>query len=157
MAKYFTKDGDNFVPVDDNLLTQPDVDNIVEKRLERERAKFADYDSLKETAGKVESIKSDYEKKLADEAKAKTDLEKQLGSTKLEVVKVKAIHEFKLSDDAAEFITGETEDEIRTRAEKLSKISPNGGTVKLDKSGKPEETTSNSAKLARGIFGTKSD
>ncbi len=157
MAKYFVKDGEAYVPVDDNLLTQPDVDTIVEKRLERERSKFADYDSLKETAGKVNTIKSEFEEKLKTEADVKADLEKQLGNAKLETVKVKAIHEFKLSDEAAEFVTGENADEIRTRAEKLSKVTSGGGGINLNKNEKPDEKPSNSKTLAGKLFGNKSD
>ncbi len=156
MAEYFTKDGDDFKKVEGSLLTQTDVDSVIEKRLERERSKFADYDTLKETAGKVENIKSDYEEKLKSAGTKTTELEKQLGSAKLETVKVKAINEYKLSDEAAEFVTGDTEDEIRQRAEKLSKVT-SGGKVTFAKEGKPDEKTSDSKKLASKLFGNKSD
>jgi hypothetical protein len=156
MTKYFTKDGDDYVPVEGTLLAQTDVDSVVESRLERERKKFADYDSLKEQAGKVESIKSEYEEKLKSKDTEKSELEKQLGSTKLEVVKVKTLREFKLSDDAAEFITGDTEEDIRKKAEKLSKL-PSGSTLKIDKQEKPEEKPNSSRSLAGKLFGKSDD
>ena len=63
MAKYFTKDGDEYKEVDENLLTQADVDKVVESRLERERKKFASSSSSSDSSsssvngdGNVEKI-----------------------------------------------------------------------------------------------------
>ncbi len=156
MAKYFTKDGDNYAEVSENLLTQVDVDGVVEKRLERERSKFADYDTLKETAGKVDSIKNEYEDKLKTAGTERSELEKQLGKAKLDTEKVKVIHEFKLSDELAEFVTGDSANEMRERAEKLAK-GVTGGKVTIPKTGKPDETKSDSQALAGKLFGKKSD
>ena len=156
MAKYFTKDGDEYKEVDENLLTQADVDKVVESRLERERKKFADYDSLKETAGKVETIKSEYETKLGEKDTAIGDLQSKLKSANLETDKVKIVHEFKLSDDLAEFVTGDTADDMRKRAEKLAK-GVTGGSVNMDKSQKPEEKATDSKAIAGKLFGGKSD
>lgn len=154
MAKYFTKDGDNYVEVSENLLTQDDVDGVVEKRLERERSKFADYDSLKEAAGKVESIKSEFDTKFKTIETEKSDLQKQLEKANLETEKVKVIHEFKLSDELSEFVTGDTADELRQRAEKLSK-GVKGGTLEIDKSKKPDEKGTDSKAIAGKLFGGK--
>lgn len=157
MAEYFKKDGDDYVKVEDTLLTQADVDGVVEKRLERERSKFKDYDQLKETASKVESIKSEYETKLKEAGDKHTDLEKQLGAAKLETDKVKIVSEFKLSDELAEFVTGNTADEMRERAEKLSKAGA-GGKIVIDKNDKPKGKETDSKKIAKSLFGgSKSD
>lgn len=157
MAEYFKKDGDDYVAVDDKLHTQEDVDKVVESRLERERKKFSDYDKLKETAGKVDSIKSEYEDKLKAAGDEKSVVEKERDSAKLETVKVKAVHEFKLSDELSEFINGEDEKTIREQAEKLSK-GVKGSTVKVNKTEKPEDKTSDTKKIAKGLFGAnKSD
>lgn len=157
MAEYFKKDGDDYVKVDDTLHTQADVDKVVESRLERERKKFADYDTLKETAGKVESIKSEYEDKLKAAGTEKSELEGKLKAAQLETDKVKIISEFKLSDDLHEFVTGDTADEMRQRAEKLSK-GISGGKVVIKKDPKPGEKTTDSKKIAKSLFGgSKSD
>lgn len=155
MAKYFTKEGDDLKEVD--AFSQTEVDEIVTKRLDRERGKFADYDDLKEKAGKVETIKSEYETKLKAAGTEKTELEKQLGSAKLETDKVKLVHEFKLSDDLAEFVTGDTVDEMRKRAEKLSK-GVKGGKLDIDKKPKPGDGEKSDNKAIAGkLFGKKSD
>lgn len=152
MAKYFTKEGDEYKSVDENLLTQADVDGVVEKRLERERSKFADYDSLKEQAGKVDTITKDFEGKLKEKDTLVSTLQGDLGKAKLETDKVKITHEFKLTDELAEFVTGDTVDEMRTRAEKLSK-GVKGGTLNIDKDKKPNDNATDSKKIAGGLFG----
>lgn len=156
MAKYFTKDGDSYVEVEDALHTQTDVDSIVAKRLERDRKQFADYDSLKEAAGKVNTIKTEYEDKLKEKDTKIGELSTEVKKATLETDKVKIVHEFKLSDELSEFVTGETPDEMRERAEKLSKGIPGGG-VPIDKNGKPDEKPTASKQIAGKLFGNKSD
>ena len=41
---------------DDKTFTQAEVDSIIEGRLAREHEKYADYDSLKDKAGKYDEI-----------------------------------------------------------------------------------------------------
>jgi hypothetical protein len=157
MAEYFYKDGDEYKKVEDNLLTQVDVDKVVETRLERQKKQFADYDEIKEKANKVDTISKEWQDKLQAEADAKAELEKQLGSAKLETEKVKVIHEFKLSEDLAEFVTGETAEEMRQRAEKLSKGVGSGGKIVIKKDGKPEDKSTDSKKIASKLFGKSDD
>lgn len=150
MAEYFTKDGEEFVKVEDQLFTQTEIDtNIMPKRLERERSKYADYDAIKEKASEFEKLIKEKDTKLSD-------FEKQLNQAKLETDKVKVIHEFKLSDELAEFVTGETPDEMRQRAEKLSKGITGSG-IQIKKQGKPDEKQSDSKVIASKLFGGKSD
>jgi negative regulator of genetic competence, sporulation and motility len=155
MTKLFTKEGDDYKEVD--AFLQPEVDDIVTKRLERERGKFADYDTLKEKAAKVDTISSEWETKLNEATEKATDLEKQVGAAKLEVDKVKIVHEFKLPEDLAEFVTGDTAEVMRTKAEKLAKgVKP--GSVDLDKKPKPSDTKGgDSKKMAGKLFGPKAD
>lgn len=154
MAEYFKKDGDEYVKVDDTLLTQADVDKVVETRLDRQKKQYADYDELKEKAGKVDTVTKEYEDKLKTAGTEKTELEGKLKSATLETDKVKIIHEFKLSDDLAEFVTGDDADEMRKRAEKLSK-GVTGSSIKIDKEKKPGDKTSDSKKIAKSLFGSK--
>ena len=155
MAKLYQKEGDDYKEVD--AFLQPEVDEIVTKRLDRERGKFADYDQLKEKAGKVDTIESEWKTKLEAETGKVTDLEKQVGAAKLETEKVKIVHEFKLPEDLAEFVTGDTADVMRTKAEKLAKgVKP--GSVDLDKKPKPsDEKGTDSKQVAGKLFGRKSD
>jgi hypothetical protein len=156
MAEYFIKDGDDYKKVDENLLSQTQVDDVIEKRLERERGKYADYDTLKEKAVKVDTIAKEFEDKLKTKDTEVSELTKSLGSAKLETEKVKIVHEFKLSDELSEFVTGDTADAMRAKAEKLAK-GVTGGKVTVSKSQKPGGKPSDSKELAKGLFGKKSD
>lgn len=156
MAEYFKKDGDKFVEVDEKLLPQEEVDKVVESRLERQKKQYADYDDLKEKAGKVDSIASEFTEKLKAKDTEIDTYKGDLGKAKLETTKVKVMHEFKLSDELAEFINGADEDTIRSQAEKLQKGLP-GSSVIIDKNPKPgDNKTSDVKTAAQGLFGKKS-
>lgn len=160
MTKYFTKDGDDFKEVEDTLFTQNEIDtNIIPKRLERERSKFADYDTLKEKAGKVDTIESEWKDKLAEKDVLIGNLTGEVKSAKLETHKVQIISKYKLSDEAKEFLTGDTVEDLEAKAEKLQKLGP-GSKVTITKKGKPAEgdDKSNNRSVARNLFGrNKSD
>lgn len=153
MADYFVKDGEEFKPVKDALHTQDDLDRVINDRLERERNKFKDYDDLKT---KVGTLTQELTEKSTAFTTEKSELETKLKKTALEVDKVKILHEFKLSDDLAEFVTGETPEELRARAEKLAK-SAKGGVIKIDKDKKPDEKAPDSKALAKKLFGKSDD
>lgn len=154
MAKYFTKDGDDFKPVEDTLFTQAEIDtNIIPKRLERERSKYADYDTLKEKAEKVDTIKSELESKLAEKDVTIGDLTTKVKTAELGTEKVKIASKYKLSDDALEFLDGDSVEALEAKAEKLSKLAP-GGKVVVKKTGKPAEDEADRNKsIARNLFG----
>lgn len=154
MTTYFTKDGDDFKEVEDTLFTQGEIDtNIIPKRLERERSKFADYETLKEKAAKVDEIKSDLEKKLADKDVAIGDLTAKVKTAELGTEKIKIASKYKLSEDALEFLDGDTVEALENKAEKLAKLAP-GGSVTATKKGKPTEDKADGNKsIARNLFG----
>ncbi len=159
MTDYFTKDSDGkFVEVSEKVLPQSEVDGIIEKRLERERSKFKDYDDLLEKAGKVDTITQDYENKLKEKDTKIGELSTEVTSAKLGTVKIKIANEFKLSDEAQEFLTGDSEDKLREQAEKLSKVG-GGKKVVITKKGKPAENggkPGDSKSIARNLFGRSS-
>lgn len=154
MTKYFTKDGDDFKEVEDTLFTQSEIDtNILPKRLERERNKFSDYDTLKEKAAKVDTIASEFESKLAEKDVLVGELTTKVKTAELGTEKVKIASKYKLSDDAQEFLTGDTVEDLEAKAEKLSKLAP-GGKVTVNKKGKPVEgEDTGNQKIARNLFG----
>lgn len=154
--QYFTKDGDDFVEVEETLLSESSVNGIIEKRLEQQkRNQFGDYDELKEKAAKVDSISTEYEDKLKAVGEEKSAIEKERDSAKLETVKVKTIHEFNLSPKLSEFLTGTDEKTIRDQAEKLKSGVP-GSQVVIDKNKKPEDKNSDTKKIAKNLFGGNS-
>lgn len=160
MAEYFTKEGDEFKKVD--AFSQEQLDEIngetgwLNKRLERERSKFADYDELKERAGKVDSIKAEYEEKLTAATAAQAEFDEKLKKANLETEKVKISSEFKLKPEMSEFLTATDPAELRKQAEKLSK-GGTGANIPAGKENKPPSDGDNTSKtLAGNLFGRKS-
>lgn len=158
MTKYFTKEGDDYKEVTEELLTQERVDGIVKDRGERyAKQNFSDYDDLKAKAGQADAQKEEYEGKLSTLGKEKSELEKKLTGATLETEKVKIVSEFGLSDELSEFVSGENADEMRERAEKLAKgMKPNK--VVIDKQKKSDGGKPTDSKTIAGkLFGNKSD
>lgn len=153
-TKLFIKNGESYEEVDGVL--QKDFDAILESRVNRERAKFADYDALKKKADAADALKSDYDAKLKTATDRATELETQLTGAQLETERIKIIGEFKLKDELAEFVTGSNADEMRARAEKLAHSIP-ASSLKIDKEEKPEPKAGESATIAKGLFGGNSD
>ena len=67
------------------VTSQEDLDRIIENRLVRERKKFADYDQLKEQAGKIDSLRAKLEEAEAKVSECK--VRDQIATWKHEVAK----------------------------------------------------------------------
>lgn len=163
--QYFTKEGDEYKKVE--YFNESQIEEIAEdatwltKRLDRarenERGKFADYDELKTKLSGYDELKTkatDFETQLAAANTKIEDLTKTVGTKSLEVDKIKIVNEFKLSDELAEFVTGDNVEDMRKRAEKLaSGVKPSG--VHIDKKDKPDEKKSDAKRIAGDLFGRK--
>lgn len=129
----------------DQTFTQADVDRIVKERVQRERAKFADYGELKEKAAGAKTA----EERLAS-------LESQLQESRREALvrRVQAAHG--ISDEDAElFLTGADEDALTAQAKRLAdretERKQNGNHVpKEGTTTRPEDN--GEAAFARSIF-----
>lgn len=151
MTQYYKKNDDGeFVEAE---LDKEDINEAVMRRIDRINAKYADYDELKkQVADSAEKQKSleDQIKTLSEE---KDTLSKEVSTAKLAADKVKIMSEFGIKDELADFIDGASVDEMRERAEKLSRNTSQG--VSLKKADKDEEEVSQEVQLARSLFGTK--
>jgi len=114
--------GDHGQGAPDRTFGQGDVDRIVADRLARERGKYADYDDLQEKAKKYDEY----------QASQQTDLEKLQGTHEDTLGKLSRVeHELRitraaakhgLSQEAAAFLHGETDDEVDEAAKKLAAL-----------------------------------
>lgn len=148
MAKFFTKNGDEYKEAE--AFTQEDVDRAVEKRLARERQKYADYDDLK---SKVTDLNS----KLEAAATEKTELETKLSASELANDRIKILNKYKVPESLQEFVNGKTVDDMTKQAEKLAE-NIKGGKVPITKTPKSEKgDKTDSAEIAGKLFGKKSD
>lgn len=151
MTQYYKKNDDGeFVEAE---LDKEDINEAVIRRIDRINAKYADYDELKkQVADSAEKQKSleDQIKTLSEE---RDTLSKEVSTAKLAADKVKIMSEFGIKDELADFIDGASVDEMRERAEKLSRNT--NQSVSLKKADKDEEEVSQEVQLARSLFGTK--
>ena len=95
--------GDSSMSDDEKKFTQADVDRIVQERLAREKAKYADYDEIKAENADLKAKLAEHESKTLDSLKQKiaTDL--------------------KLPPSLAGRLQGKTEAELRADGEKMLK------------------------------------
>lgn len=105
---------------EEKKFTQADVDAIIEGRLAREKQKYADYEDLKEKAGKYEVLKNRSKTEAEKTAEQIADLQKQLeGLTKEKTVsqaRSKVAAEMKVP---VELLTGEDEETCKKQAKAI--------------------------------------
>ncbi|OLT27750.1 hypothetical protein BJF83_17345 [Nocardiopsis sp. CNR-923] len=106
---------------------QADVDRIVADRLAREREKYSDYADLRKKAAELDKIqdaqRTEAEKLQQQLAEAATRAEKAERSLWV----AEAARKHQVPDDAIEFLTGTTAEEIEAKAVKLAKLGGNSG------------------------------
>lgn len=130
--------------------TQEALNSIIESRLQRERAKYADYEHLKEEAGKVDGLVAE-----RDSLKSKIEeLEKENGVFKeQEQRRVWAEEVAKEYGVPTEALRGETKEEMTAHAEILKKYVNSSSLVVAGDGKTPgkQVTTSNSEKFSNLI------
>ena len=102
------------------INTQEEFDAAVQARIQQEAAKYADYNDLKVKAGKYDALA---DKNRTPEQRIQ-DAEKNLAAANLANLRVKAAISHKLPIELADRISGNTESEINSDAEKLANFFP---------------------------------
>lgn len=143
----------------EKTFTQAEMDAIIEGRLAREKQKYADYESLKEKAGKYEELKNSSKTEAEKMAEKMAELEKQLNTFAKEKtvgqIRDKVAAEMKVP---ASLLTGEDEETCKKQAEAIldfAKIKTNyPGTKKNDTKRQNVSTEDDGMReFARRIFG----
>ncbi len=151
MTQYYKKNEEGeFVEAD---LSQEDINQAVKERVDRINRKYSDYEDLKKQIEDFSAKQNESENRINELLSDKANLEDDLKASKLEAEKIRIVNEFKLNDDLAEFVTGDSADEMRARAEKLAH-STAPKTADVSKIEKPEPKKSDMAELADKLFGT---
>lgn len=104
----------------ERTFTQSELDAIVRDRLARERGKYADYEELKEKAGKFDEAEEASKSELQKATEKATALEAQLTA----LTREKEISELKSKVSAelgvpAGLLTADTEEDLRAQAEAI--------------------------------------
>lgn len=116
---------------EERIFTQAQVDAIVAERLGREKAKFADYDTIKAKADKYdaaeEANKTELQKATDKAAKLQRQLDELKQSQAQTAMRAKVAEDMKLPAGLAEFLTAADEDGCKAQAQKLlDQIKPGG-------------------------------
>ena len=149
MTQYYKKNEEGeFVEAD---LSQEDINQAVKDRVDRINRKYSDYEDLKKQLEEYSEKQKKDEERINELLTDKANLEDDLKVSKLETEKVRIISEFKIGDDLAEFVTGDTAEEMRGRAEKLAHNTI-AKTTEINKSDKPEPQKSSMQELADNVF-----
>lgn len=112
----------------ENTFTQEQLDAIIGDRLSRERAKYADYDALKEKAGKYDELEQANKTELQKEREKAEQLQKQLDDLTAANT-VRQVREKVAKDTGlpAELLTASTEEECKKQAEAILKFAKPAG------------------------------
>jgi hypothetical protein len=123
-------------------FTEDDVNQIVEKRLARERLKYQGFDELKEKAAKTDDLQTRLDK-------ATGELESIKKAEKLSQLKSKIATENNIPVD---LLDGETEDALKAKAEIVKKYI-NRAPILPDQGKVPSEPgITENAQYIRGLF-----
>ena len=110
-------------PAGERTFTQAQVDAIVAERLGREKAKFADYDTIKAKADKYdaaeEANKTELQKAVDKAAKLQKQLDDIKRSQEQTALRAKVAADMKLPAGLTEFLTAADEDGCKAQAQKL--------------------------------------
>lgn len=136
--------------------SQEELNQIIEKRIQRERSKFGDYEDLKAKAAKLDTIEAANKSDLEKANDAKTAAEHAAEQAKSEALRWKVAAKHGISDEDAElFLTGTDEQTLTKQAERLADRKPPGRNhVRREGSTtKPEEDEMR--EFTRNLFGAQ--
>lgn len=138
------------------ITSQEELNEVIGKRLERERSKVADYDDLKAKAARLDEIeaanKSELEKAEERAAAAEAAREKAVA----EGLRFRIAAKHGISDEDAElFLTGKDEDTLLAQAKRLADREAdrkkNGNQAPREGTNPPHETD-DVREFARALF-----
>lgn len=113
------------------ITSQEEFDKAIQARIARERAKFSDYDDLKAKAQKVDELEAanlteleKAQKAAADAEAARAELEAQIRSRDVELLRQRVGAEVGLPVELVARLQGEDEESIRADAKALAAVIP---------------------------------
>lgn len=140
--------------------SQEQLDRKIAERLRRKDEKHAEelkqYEGFKKQAEEMNASVEDFKNQIATLKNEKEKLEQDFKKSENEVIRQKVLKDYRLSDELGEFITGDSEDELRSKAERLAHNVGNSS-IKIEKVERPEADISQSQQIARSLLGKSND
>lgn len=112
--------GDEFKAV----TSQDDLNRIINDRLTRERAKYADYKDAKAKAARLDEIEAANKSEIEKATEKATAAERERDAAKAEALRLRIAAKHQISDEDADlFLTGTDEETLTKQAERLAQRS----------------------------------
>ena len=109
--------GDQFKPI----TSQEDLNKTIAARIERERAKFSDYDDVKAKAARLDEIEAANKSELEKAQDARAAAEKARDKAVADGLRWRIAAKHGVSDEDAElFLTGSDEETLTAQAKRLA-------------------------------------
>ena len=123
-------------------FTQDEVNAIVGKRLADEKAKYSDYDALKEKAAKFDAAEEAQKTELQKAVERANSLESELTAMK-KAEEIRTAREKVATETGvpAALLTGETEEDCKAQAEAIKAYATPNGYPKVKDAGEPQKPT----------------
>ena len=104
------------------ITTQDDLNKVINERLQRERAKYADYKDLQSKAKKLDDLETANQTEAEKSAKRVADLEAELTGVRAESTRLRIASENGITDadDISLFLTGTDEETLTKQAKRLA-------------------------------------
>ncbi|MCW2785239.1 MAG: hypothetical protein JWP74_1756 [Marmoricola sp.] len=141
------------------ITSQDDLNKVINERLTRERAKFADYKDLKTKAGEFDKLQQANQTE-AEKAQARiAELESEMNAVKGESTRLRIAGEHGITDadDIRLFLTGTDEETLTEQAKRLAERTAdrkkNGNHVPREGSS-PASKESEGLETVRALFGS---
>lgn len=101
------------------IESQDDLDRIVQQRLARERAKFADYDDLKTKASQFDELQESQKSEAQRQQERAAQLEREATESKLAAARLEVALEKGLTAVQARRLVGTSKEELASDADEL--------------------------------------
>jgi hypothetical protein len=146
--------GDEFKAV----TSQDDLNRIINDRLTRERAKYADYKDVKAKAARLDEIEAANKSEIEKATEKATAAELERDAAKAEALRLRIAAKHQISDEDADlFLTGTDEATLTKQAERLAQRSEDrkkqGNYVAREGGNTTRPPTEDDAEFARGLLG----
>lgn len=150
------------------ITSQDEFERALGRRLERERSKFADYDSLRDKAAKLDQIEEQNKTEMQRIAERAEAAERERDKVRAESLRWRVAAQFGISSesgpdgepsDAELFLTGSDEETLTRQAQRLQQqkaaaVNPAPALdLRIDQSGRQAESPPSKDAAARAFFG----
>jgi len=106
------------------ITSQEELNKALAARLERERAKFADYNDLKTKASKFDELAEAQKSETQKAIERAEAAERALEATQSERLRLSVIAKHGIPEEFQDFVTGASEEELNAKAEKVKALIP---------------------------------